>query len=715
MGTAAHKQALWEWLTWVPSNADLELVVRGAFLARLLAFATPCVAAIGMGFLPFWLRPDSPTDTWLFWLGLGCVVLLTGCFVVNRLGRYTLAAWTYVLGAGFAMHLAALEHLAFLNFFVSLSLVAFALLPLRAAAAVALGASVSASVTVVSLTDSALGEVVVPLCLNGFIIALLLALQLHQRALEHRRLSALRAREQWFSTTLNSIGDAVLTVAPAGNITFMNAVAEQLTGYSYAEALGKKASVVFRIESEESGGTTTDPIRQVLERSSTPGQTSHATLVARNGTKRSIADSGAPIVDAQGVIHGVVVVFRDVSKEHALQARVEHAQRLDALGRLAGGIAHDFNNLLTAIGGGNELACEMLPEGHAAREELALMRHATERAEQLTGQLLAFSRRQVMQPKALSLNDAILASVQILKRTLPETISIIEDFSSEAGWVRVDAVQLEQVLINLAVNAGDAMPRGGTLTISTTRRAVSSERPAPPLEPGNYACLEVRDTGCGMDPTTLSRAFEPFFTTKGPHEGTGLGLATVYGIVQQSGGAIVVESSPEQGSTFSVLLPSSPPPANIELERLTPGAPSVVRTQVVFLVEDEPAVRRLALRALSRDGYRLLEAASGEQALSLLEAQRPKVDLLVTDIVMPGMSGVEVAAAFRQRIPGLRVLYTSGYANEILAREGISDEQSAFLAKPFVPATLRAAVHAALEMRVAPPLPSRPGVYAASE
>ena len=702
MRSAARIISLWQRLVWVRENADPELAQRGRFFARLLVVALPFVAAIGMGLLPYWLRPTALTETPMFWLGFGCVVMMVGCFVVNRRGRYVVAAWAFVLASGFAMHLASLEEVALLHFFASLSLVAFALLPLRAAIVVSLGAPASGSLFVLTLSKWRLSDVVVPLCANVFISALLWVVQLHQRSLERGRLAELSARERWFSTTLNSIGDAVLTVDPAGNVTFLNAVAESLTGVSSAEALGGKASAVFRVEDPRTGKPAESPVAHALEKGAGVGPANHSTLLARDGCKRSIAERGAPIVDEQGVEHGVVLVFRDVSREQALELRVQHAQRFDALGRLAGGVAHDFNNLLTAIGGGTAFAREQLPKGHAAREELAVVLDATDRAVQLTSQLLAFSRRQVMRPNAVSLNAAVSAMVQILKRLLPEQVTILLALDPAAGWVEVDPVQFEQVLVNLAVNGGDAMPGGGTLTLSTRQRSVSAEQAVAHLQPGNYGCLEVRDTGTGMDQATQDRAFEPFFSTKGADQGTGLGLATVYGIVHQSGGAVLVESRLGAGTVFSVLLPSVAPPAaappreNVAEATALPGA-----ARRVFLVEDDPLVRRLVLKVLSLDGYRIQEAASGEEALALLAADAQTPDLLLTDIVMPGMSGIEVAAAFRQRLPRLRVLYMSGYANEILAREGVRDGQSAFLAKPFSPAELRAAVQHALKLDAA--------------
>jgi signal transduction histidine kinase/ActR/RegA family two-component response regulator len=379
------------------------------------------------------------------------------------------------------------------------------------------------------------------------------------------------------------------------------------------------------------------------------------------------------------------------------EERSSHVARLEALGRLAGGVAHDFNNLLTVIGGGLELTLNDLEPESPLRQDLADVKLGTERAIALTRQLLAFSRRQVMQPRVVELNAVLSSAAPLIRRMLKENVQLDFQLGREAGRVLVDPVQLEQVLMNLCMNAADAMPLGGRLTLSTD--AVQSERlkPGGDLPAGSYARLQVRDTGHGMDEQTLKRAFEPFFTTKEPGRGTGLGLATVHGIVEQSGGCVLAESKVAVGTTFTVLLPrttraledSLPPPRAIQSPR---GG-----TQTILLVEDEGAVRKLSARVLASLGYSVIEAASAEEALRLWPEHRQEIALLLTDVVMPGLTGPQLAAELRRACPTLPVVFVSGYADEVVARQGMQAEDGLFLEKPFTPAALGATLEAALK------------------
>jgi signal transduction histidine kinase/CheY-like chemotaxis protein len=366
-------------------------------------------------------------------------------------------------------------------------------------------------------------------------------------------------------------------------------------------------------------------------------------------------------------------------QQEELRAQLERAQRLEAVGRLAGGVAHDFNNLLTVILAGAELALEHPGLPTTLRAEMESIGEAGQRASALTRQLLAFSSRQVLRPEVLDLNAVVRGIERMLRRLLGEDIHIELALGEGLGWVEADPGQLEQVILNLAVNARDAMPRGGILRLGTSSG------------PGGTVRLTVADTGMGMEPEVLARAFEPFFTTKEPGEGTGLGLSTVYGIVKQSRGDIAVESAPGAGSTFTITLPCV---AEAASPRPAPAAPGIDRGMgTILLVEDDEAVRRLTARMLVRVGYFVLEAASGEEALSLAEAVESSVDLLLTDVVMPGLDGPTLAA----RLPTLPVLFMSGYHDAAIRHRGAFSGDLPFLGKPFDLATLARRVGEAIE------------------
>jgi two-component system, cell cycle sensor histidine kinase and response regulator CckA len=375
---------------------------------------------------------------------------------------------------------------------------------------------------------------------------------------------------------------------------------------------------------------------------------------------------------------GRVWSFRDVTDRARAEEALRHAQKMNAVGRLAGGVAHDFNNILTVIRNNAELALLGLAEPHPARGDLDEIVAAADRATALTRQLLAFGRKQVARPYVLDLNAAVTEAERLLRRLLPANITIVTRLCAEAPRVVADPGQLEQVLMNLAINARDAMPRGGTLALATSVVAADG-RP--------WVTLAVADTGHGMDAKTRARAFEPFFTTKGPGQGTGLGLATVYGIVEQSGGRIALESEPGAGATFTVSLPAAPAgaadgaPVRRSSGPLTHeprgGAPATI-----LLVEDEDAVRLALRRTLEYRGYRVVEARHGAEALRLFERHTPAPDLVLTDVVMPEMGGRELVETLRERHPALRVLFVSGYADWDSAPAALGDGRTDFLPKP---------------------------------
>ena len=401
--------------------------------------------------------------------------------------------------------------------------------------------------------------------------------------------------------------------------------------------------------------------------------------------------------DQGGEIH-TVVILRDITDRLSLEEQLRQSQKMDALGRLAGGVAHDFNNLLTVIMSCADLVLAELPGEASTADNVRLIRSTGERAATLTRQLLALSRRQVIDPKVIDLNVVVGEMGAMLQRLIGAHIVLTVDSDPALPCVRVDAGQIQQVVMNLCVNARDAMPQGGRLTIST-RNVYLTERHARSLldvTAGHFVHLSVMDTGHGMSPEILERLFEPFFTTKAPGRGTGLGLSTVYGIVKQSGGHISAQSAAGRGSTFHVYLPAVDAP--------TAGAPIATHTVedattgTVLLVEDEPALRQLVHRFLSSAGYRVLAAASGVEALELFSREAGAVDIVVTDMLMPGMAGVELARELDKVAPDIRILFMSGYAREDAAIPA-SRPGSAFLAKPFTLPQLTAEVRALMATR----------------
>jgi two-component system, cell cycle sensor histidine kinase and response regulator CckA len=398
-----------------------------------------------------------------------------------------------------------------------------------------------------------------------------------------------------------------------------------------------------------------------------------------------------PIMGAAGAIEGAIVLNQDVTEQRAAEEalrrseeQLRQAQKMEAVGQLAGGIAHDFNNLLTAILSYCELLLEEIRQGDPIRGDIEQIRQAGQRAAGLTRQLLAFSRRQVLQPKVLSLNAVVESTDGMLHRLIGADILL--EIRCEPGlWhVLADPGQLEQVLVNLVVNARDAMPRGGRILVTTQNRELRADSllRGNGVRPGSYVALTVRDTGVGIDPANHARVFEPFFTTKEPGKGTGLGLSTVYGIVQQSGGHVAVESAPGEGAMFTVLLPrhlgGEPATASRVDRRRLPGG-----TETLLLVEDEAAVRSSARRLLERQGYTVLEARHGGDALRIVEESGRQVDLVVTDLVMPEMGGKELAERLRAHRPGLKVLFMSGYTEKVIAAGGIMPPNTGFVEKPF--------------------------------
>ena len=501
-----------------------------------------------------------------------------------------------------------------------------------------------------------------------------------------------RAAEERYRELFENANDAVFTIDLDWRVTSVNRAGEALLGRDREEIVGSLATDFVSPEYHELAAeqsrlklageaVTTDYELEVL----TPG----GGRVAAEMSTRLIRKGERPV--------GFHAIVRDASGRKALEEQLRQAQRLEAVGRLAGGIAHDFNNILTVIDGYNDMLLYSLDPDDARRYDAIEVKRAAERAARLTRQLLAFSRRQVLQPQVLTLNDVVRELQSLLRRTIGEDVSLETALCEDACRVKADRGQLEQVLMNFAVNARDAMPQGGRLTVETacvTLAGLLAETLE--LPPGEYVELTVRDTGVGMDEETRAQVFEPFFTTKASGEGSGLGLATAYGIVRQSGGQICVQSEPGLGAAFRVLLPAAPPgeePAPERLERDCPESGS----ETLLLVEDEASVRRLVRLTLERGGYRVLEAAGGDEALQLAAAFAEPIHLLVTDVVMPGMNGRALAEQLASARPDTRILFMSGYPDDAIVRHGISEADVSFLQKPFSPDDLAEKVRKVLD------------------
>src|SRR6266545_2795641 len=486
--------------------------------------------------------------------------------------------------------------------------------------------------------------------------------------------------------------NVIFMTDPDGQFSYINPSFEVLYGYKKEEVLGRTPRILK--SGQQDAAFYTEFWEKLLSGEGVRGEIVNR---ARDGRLVIVEMSAKALFDSDGKRVGYVAVQHDVTERRLLEQQFRQAQKMEAVGQLAGGVAHDFNNLLTAILGYAELLAEKLKGRPREAEDLDEIRKAGERAASLTRQLLAFSRRQVFERKVLDLNRLIAEIEKMLRRLIGEDIDLVTALDPALAYVWADAGQLEQVVMNLAVNARDAMPRGGRLTIETSNVDLDEAyaRLHIPIRPGRYVMIADSDTGVGMDAATRSRIFEPFFTTKERGKGTGLGLATVYGIVKQSGGYIWAYSEPGRGTTFKVYLPPADQSLLPEEDRVGETV-SVRGTETVLLVEDEESVRTLARAILESYGYRVLEAAGAEEAIETVRGYQQPVDLLLTDVVMPSMGGPDLASRIQTLRPGVKVLYMSGYTDETVFRHGHLEQGRLFLQKPFTPEALARKVREAL-------------------
>lgn len=415
-----------------------------------------------------------------------------------------------------------------------------------------------------------------------------------------------------------------------------------------------------------------------------------------DGATHWISGRGKTFYDDAGTPVRAAGVGLDVTERHMLEEQFRQAQKVESIGQLAGGVAHDFNNLLTAIQGYCELLAGELGSDSRHQNDLAEIRHASERAAALTRQLLAFGRRQILEPRVLDLRDSLRGIEPMIRRLIGEDLDVVFRTSDEAARAKADPGQIEQVILNLALNARDAMPQGGSLLLEVTTADLdeSYARRHVGVRPGRYVMLSVSDTGVGMDMETQTRIFEPFFTTKPRGRGTGLGLSTVYGIVKQSGGNIWVYSEPGHGSTFKVYFPRVE--EAVDQPTSVPAPDILTGSETILVVEDEPGVRHLVKKVLERYGYRVVVAATPYEALALGERYNDPIDLLMTDVVLPEMSGRSLASQMVTNRPKMRVMYMSGYTDNAIVQHGVLEADTPFLQKPFTPDALARKVRAVL-------------------
>ncbi len=526
-------------------------------------------------------------------------------------------------------------------------------------------------------------------------------LRLERADLERRvkeRTESIRRSEARYRDLFEGSRDVIYVASPEGRLLDINPAGVELFGFESKQEMLEFVDLTRAIPDRP----------RLLARLEETGflRDEEFQLTDRKGNKITVLATILARRDSHGRIHNMLGIVRDVTRQRVLERQVLEAQKMEAIGRLAGGVAHDFNNLLTAIIGYADLIRQSVPADDPMAAQLEQVRRAGRRGADLTRQLLAFSRRQVLKPIVLQLNEVVTEIEKLLRRVISEEIDLQTDLDPDLRPVRADRGQVEQVLMNLAINARDAMPDGGAILLATRNVVVGPDQAngPPGLEPGSHVLLEVRDTGIGMDEKTLDQIFEPFFTTK-DSGGTGLGLSTVYGIVRQSGGRIRVTSAPGEGSTFQIYLPSvaGQPESEPDVHSIA-GLP--LGRETVLLVEDEPVVLAFVDQFLTRQGYTVLVASDGREALEVAGGFEGKIDLLLSDVVMPRVNGIELCQAMVRSRPDLKVLLMSGYTGKRLAAdaEAANLERSHFLQKPFTAEQLGWKIRDVLESDLRPEL-----------
>lgn len=493
---------------------------------------------------------------------------------------------------------------------------------------------------------------------------------------------ALRKQEQSLRTTLNSIGDAVIATNARGEITRMNPVAEKITGWSFEEAKSRQLQEVFNIVHSKTRDPHPDPISAVLDTKSIINLESNTILISKDGREIAVADSGAPIIGDENAIDGVVLVFRDITEEQKTEEKLRQSQKMDAIGQLAGGVAHDFNNMLSGILSAAELI-QLSQTSDSVKELVRIIINASTKAAGLTKQLLTFSRKDTFEKHSLDLHMILNEAVQLLRRSVDKKITIKLDLQADACIVLGDAAQLQNVFINLGINARDAMPEGGELHFITSNITLDwffCKSSTFDIAPGKYLSIEVKDNGKGMDLETQKRVFDPFFTTKEVGKGTGLGLAAVYGAVQEHKGTINVYSEVENGTTFHLYLPVAEQEA---LPDLRDKEEVAVGSGTILLVDDEEILRTTAEYSLRHLGFTIILAVDGEDAIEKFRKNHAQIDVVILDMVMPNKNGEECFREMVEIDPTVKVLFCSGFTRDISILDLQGDGPHLFIQKPY--------------------------------
>jgi len=512
---------------------------------------------------------------------------------------------------------------------------------------------------------------------------------LQQHINERERAESELAEERnLLRTLIDALPDYIYVKDTAGRFVVANVGITRGLGFVTTDELVSKAG--FELYPQEMAAQYAAQEQDVIN-SGQPLINHEEAIIDAAGQRRWLLTTKVPVRDSQGKVVRIVGVDRDITEHRRLEEQLHAAQKMEAIGRLAGGIAHDFNNVLTSIIGYTKLILDSLPSNASIRSDLEGIEASANRGANLTHQLLAFTRKQVIEPHILNPNELIVGIEQMLQRLINEDIRLLTNLAPDTGYVKIDPGQLEQVLVNLVVNARDAMSEGGTLTIETANVTLDQEyaRQRAEVVPGDYIMIAVSDNGSGMDDTIKARIFEPFFTTKGVGKGTGLGLATCFGIVKQNGGHISVYSEPGQGSTFKIYLPRIYDHTHDPRNNHGHTSSSRHGNETILLVEDDSMILNLLARVLRRQGYTILVAANGAEALGLVQRERDTtIQLLITDWVMPHLGGEALADQLQRQYPNLKVLFISGYTDNALINGGILESGSAFLQKPFAPDAL---------------------------
>jgi len=499
----------------------------------------------------------------------------------------------------------------------------------------------------------------------------------------------LKENQEWLSTTLKSIGDAVITTDNKGKITFTNSVAEILTGWTHKEALGQEAHKIFNIIDEKSHSILPDIVHEVLKEGKVTKLKSNSLLINKEKKEIPVDDSAAPIKDSEGNINGVVLVFRDISEHRKLEDRLRHSQKMEAVGTLTGGVAHDFNNIMTAIQVSTELTLMEISDSSLKENELYntlldINRHAKYGAE-LTRQLLQFSSKHPMQPVKTDLNFLIQNTLKMLTRLISENIKIIPQLEKNLLPTLIDQGTIKQVILNLALNAQDAMPDGGELIIKTENYELkeNDNKEKSDVTPGKYVNLSIIDTGIGMDQDTLDHIFEPFFTTKDVGKGSGLGLSVVHGIVKQHKGWLTLDSEPNKGTAFKIYLP-----VYSEMKKKSKKTEETMeiskgKGERILVVEDDEIILKYVEKILLKNGYSVFSAKNSDQALKIFKHEKGNFDIFFSDVVLPGEDGIKLAEKFLSLNPNIHVILSSGYTDLKAKGKSIKERNFQYIEKPY--------------------------------